>query len=345
MPKIRSSPTLHDVARRAEVSYQTVSRVINNLPYVAPHTRQRVQRAIAELNYRPNRAARSLVTGRSRAIHVLICDKYNLRTTPAMEETAYQAGYQLRLSALHETHSVTELRQQLTDIVTGQVDGVAIILPWQQVAYAELLQIADGVPLIMVGSGMGENANSVVIDQQRGTRLAIEYLLELGHRRLAEICGSVKMYEDAEIRHRTFLEVLRERNLQPGPCEAGNFTMDRGYAAMRKLLARRADEPFTAVFCANDETALGAMHAIYDAGLRVPEDISIVGFDDAPFARHCVPPLTTVRQDNDALGSLAIRRLLTLIEQPDAAPQRQIILPTLVIRESAAPPRDRQEYP
>ncbi len=343
MPKIRSSPTLHDVARRAGVSYQTVSRVINNLPNVAPDTLERVQRAIAELNYRPNRAARSLVTGRSHALHVLACDKYNFSLIPSMEEIAYRSGYQLRLTALHQTHSVLELRQKLTDIVAGQVDGVVIVLPWQQVTYAELLQIADGVPLVIVGSSMGENTNSVVIDQQRGTRLAIEHLLELGHRRLAEICGTIEMYEDAEIRHQTFLDVLRERSLPPGPCEAGNFTMDRGYAAMQALLARRADEPFSAVFCANDETALGAMHAIHDAGLRVPDDISITGFDDAPFARHCVPPLTTVRQDNDALGSHAIQRLLTLIEQPDAAPQPQVIVPSLIIRESTAPPRDEQE--
>lgn len=333
-----SPPTLEDVARRAGVSYQTVSRVINNLPNVAPHTLEKVQKAIQELNYRPNRAARSLVTGRSQAIHVLTCDKYNFRVTPFMEETAYQAGYQLRLNALHETHSVTELRNKLAEILAGQVDGVVIVMPWQQVSYSELLQMAGGVPLVIVGSSMGEATNSVVIDQRLGTRLAIEHLLELGHRRVAEICGTVAMYEDAQIRHQTFLDVLREHDIEPGPCEQGNFNMDRGYEVMQKLLAKRATTPFTAVFCANDETALGAIHAIYDAGLRVPQDISVVGFDDIDFARHCTPPLTTVQQDNRALGSCAIQRLLTLIEHPNATPQQQVITPSLIIRESTAPP-------
>ncbi len=341
MPNLRSSPTLHDVARLAGVSYQTVSRVVNNLPNVAPDTLERVQRAIEELNYRPNRVARSLVTGRSHAIHALVCDKYNFRMTPSMEETAYQLGYQIRLSALHETHSVTELRQKLTEVVAGQVDGVVIVMPWQQVSYAELAKIADGVPLVIVGSSMGEDTNSVVIDQRAGTRLAVQHLLDLGHRHLAEICGTVEMYEDAQLRHQTFLDMLREHDLPPSPCEQGNFTMDKGYQAMQSLLARRASAPFTAVFCANDETALGAMHAIYDAGLRVPEDISVVGFDDEPFARHCVPPLTTVRQDNYALGSRAIQRLARLMEQPDSAPQQQIIAPTLALRKSTAPPPSR----
>lgn len=340
MPNIRTTPTLHDVAERAGVSYQTVSRVVNNMPNVAPHTLEKVRRAIQELNYRPNRAARSLVTGRSQAIHALMCDKYNVRMIPFVEEAAYRVGYQIRLSALHETHSVTELRQRLAEIVAGQVDGVLIVMPWQQVSYAELTQIAQGVPLVVVGSSMGQVTNSVVIDQQSGTRLAVRHLLDLGHRHLAEICGTVEMYEDAQIRHQTFLNVLREHNLSPGPCETGNFTMDKGYQAMQTLLARRPSAPFTAVFCANDETALGAMHAARNAGLRIPQDLSVIGFDDEQFASHCIPPLTTVRQDYAALGHHAIEQLISIIQNPAAAPHQRVVFPKLVVRESTAPPPD-----
>ncbi|GAB4488294.1 MAG: LacI family DNA-binding transcriptional regulator [Anaerolineales bacterium] len=331
-----SPPTLEDVARRAGVSYQTVSRVVNNMPNVAPHTLEKVRQAIEELNYRPNRAARSLVTGKSHAVHILLCDKYNVRLVPMVEEATYQAGYQLRIAALHETHSAPELRQKLAEIVSSQVDGLLLVMPWLGIPYRELLQMVGNLPLVVVGTSMGAETNSTLIDQAHGTRIALQHLIDLGHRQIAEITGSIGLYEDSRIRHETYLHVLRQNGLTPGPSENGNFTMDSGFMAMNRLLS--SGQTFTAVFCANDETALGAMHAAHQAGLKIPHDISMIGFDDEPFAKHCLPPLTTIQQDYRALGTNAVQHLLSLIENPRSAPHQRILFPKLIVRESTAPP-------
>lgn len=335
-----SSPTLEDVARLAGVSYQTVSRVINNMPNVAPHTLEKVRKAIEELNYRPNRAARSLVTGRSHAVHVLVCDKYNVRMIPSMEEAAYTEGYQLRLTTLHETYSIPELRQKLTEIIASQVDGLLLVMPWRGMSYAELLKIVAGTPIVIVGCSMGYETNSVLIDQEYGMRQVVQHLLDLGHRRFAEISGTIDKYEDARIRHETLREMLGARGLETVLSESGNFTMDMGYEITRRMLAERGKSPFTALVCANDETALGAIHAIHEAGLRVPQDISVTGFDDMDFARHCTPPLTTVQQDYQALGANAVQHLLSLVANPRSAPHQRIIFPKLMARESTAPPAE-----
>lgn len=335
--KTSSSPaTLHDVAQLAGVSYQTVSRVVNHSPNVTPKTIEKVNRAIAELNYRPNRVARSLVTGKSNAIHLLVCDKYNFRMVPGMEEAAYRLNYQLRVTALHETYSLEELRQKLAEIVASQVDGLALVMPWQGISYADLLRLVAGTPIVVVGSSMGYETNSILIEQRHGTELEIQHLLDLGHRQFAEITGTIAMYEDARIRHETYEEVLREHGINPGPFLSGGFTIEGGYQAMERLLA--AARPFTALVCANDEMALGAMHAAHNAGLRVPRDLSVVGFDDLNFAAHCIPPLTTVQQDYHALGKNAVDHLVSIIQNPQTAPYQRVIFPRLVVRESTAPP-------
>lgn len=334
-------PTLQDVAERAGVSYQTVSRVVNDMPNVAPHTLEKVRRAIEELNYRPNRAARSLVTGRSQAIHVLVCDKYNVRMIPSMEEAAHEAGYQLRLTILHETYSVPEFRHKLSEIIASKVDGLLLVMPWRGISYAELPKIVADTPVVIVGCSMGYETNSVLIDQEHGTRQVVQHLLDLGHRRYAEISGTVDKFEDARIRHETLHEVLGAHGLTPVLSEGGNFTMDAGYEITRRMLAERGKAPFTALVCANDETALGAIHAIHDAGLRVPRDISVTGFDDMDFARHSTPPLTTVQQDYQALGSYAVQHLLSLVNNPRAVPHQRIIFPKLIVRESTAPPAEK----
>jgi len=338
MPKINTfnKPTLHDVAKLAGVSYQTVSRVVNKMPNVSPITVEKVNRAITKLNYQPNRAARSLVTGRSQAIHVLVCDKYNFRMVPRMEEEAYNLGYQMRVTALHETYSIPEIHQKLTEIVSSQVDGLAVVMPWLGITYSELLNLVGGIPIIVIGSSMGYETNSVLIDQQHGTRLAIQHLLDLGHRHFAEISGTFLKHEDSRIRHETYVEMLQAHGLSPALSETGNFAMDAGFEAMNRLLTRK--EKFTALVCANDEMALGAMHAAHNAGIQIPRDISVVGFDDLNYAAHCIPPLTTVQQDYNALGTNAIQHLVSLIQNPDAAPHQRIIFPKLIVRESTAPP-------
>jgi len=332
-----SSPaTLHDVAKLAGVSYQTVSRVVNKMSKVAPHTLEKVTQAIAELNYQPNRAARSLVTGRSHAIHVLAFDVFNLRVIPHMERVAAEKGYQLRITILRQAYSITDMRQKLAEIVSSQVDGIVLSMPWSTVSYQELLDLSAGIPMVIVGCNLGPETNSVLIDQRAGARLAVQHLVDLGHRQFAEIAGTVDKYEDGRIRHETYQELLRANSLEPGPRETGNFSMESGFEAMNRLLAQNC--PFTALVCANDEMALGAIRAAHEAGLKVPRDLSVVGFDNLDFAAFCTPTLTTVQQDYHALGTQSAQHLLSLIQDPGAAAHHRVIYPKLIIRQSTATP-------
>ncbi|MBI4927334.1 MAG: LacI family DNA-binding transcriptional regulator [Anaerolineae bacterium] len=333
---IPSPATLHDVAKLAGVSYQTVSRVVNNMPHVSPRTLEKVNRAIAELNYQPNRAARSLVTGKSNAIHVVVFDMYNLRMIPSMEYAAHENGFQFRLTGLHGNVPTKELGQKLYEITTSQIDGVILVLPWVTITDEELQRMMRGIPYVIVGCSLGYETNSVLVDQQHGTRLAVEHLLELGHRKIAAINGSVDHYYDARLRRATLLEVLEEHNLKLVAEETGNFSIQSGFDAARRLLEK--DPGFTALFCANDEMALGAIRAIKDCGLRVPEDISVVGFDDQYFAGYCDPPLTTIRQDFEALGAHSFQQLLSLLKDPDMAPHQRILYSKLIVRKSTAHP-------
>ncbi len=337
-----SSPaTLHDVAKLAGVSYQTVSRVVNKMSKVSPQTLEKVNQAIAELNYQPNRAARSLVTGKSNAIHVLAFDIFNLRAVPFMEIVAYEKGFQFRLTALHQAYSLPEMRQKLSEIVASQVDGIVLLMPWSNVTYKEIFTLSSGIPLVIVGSNMGPDTNSVLIDQELGTRLLMQHLIDLGHSRFAEITGFTDRYDDARIRHSTYQEVLRSNNIAHGPSEPGNFTMRGGFNAMSQLLAK--DRSFTALVCGNDETALGAIQAAHNAGLKIPQDLSIVGFDDMDFAAFSTPPLTTVQQDYHALGTQSIQHLVSLIQDPSAAAHHRVLYPKLVVRQSTSQPPSQKK--
>lgn len=336
LEKLPASPTLRDVAKLAGVSYQTVSRVLNNSPHVSPATLEKVNRAIAELNYQPNRAARNLVTGRSRAIHVLVFDVFNLRMLPAIERGAHSQGFQLRLTSLHGPEVTRkELEVYLQDIIASQADGLIFLLPWTLMSVGELQVLTRGIPFVVVGSSLGPGTNSVLVDQYEGTRSIIQHLLDLGHRRIAAIHGTAHYY-DAQIRQETLLNVLRDNDLELVASDRGTFDMKTGYeAAMRLLTPKHA---FTALVCANDEMALGAIRAIKDRGLRVPEDISVVGFDNQNFAAYCDPPLTTVHQDFDALGAQGLQHLLSLMESPKPAPHQRLLYPKLIVRQSTAAP-------
>jgi DNA-binding LacI/PurR family transcriptional regulator len=336
---VSNAATLHDVAKLAGVSYQTVSRVVNRMPNVSPHTLEKVKLAIATLNYSPNRAARSLVTGKSNTIHLLLCDKFNFRIVPAIEEAAYEQGYQLQFTALHETYLMAELHKKITEIVSMQVGGLVVVMPWSGISYQDLLNLVSDTPVVVVGSSMGHETNSTIIDQAHGIRLAMQHLLDLGHRQFAEIGGPIDKDDDARIRHKTYLETLSQNGIAPGPLECGDGTMRTGLDAMNRLLESR--QPFTALVCFNDAMALGAMHAAHKAGINIPQELSVVGFDNDNYASYCIPSLTTVQQDYGALGSNAIQQLISLIQSPQSAPYQRVIFPKLIVRESTAPPPAR----
>lgn len=325
-------PTLHDVAKLAGVSYQTVSRVINDSPNVSTKTRSRVQGAIEELGYRPNKVARFLVTRRSQTIQVIATESGLYKQAYSILTTARHLGYQVALSVVQETSNITELQRLFDELTARIVDGYVFISPQPTLGSEDLVHLTRGRPFIQVGADPGIATPSVVFDQVHGTQLALQHLYDLSHRRIAAITGPLT-FSDARVRHETYLDFMHLKGLQAGPVAAGNFLFDGGYSAAQQILD--SGETFTAIFCANDHTALGVLRALDERRLKAPEDISMVGFDDESFAPYLNPPLTTVRQDFDALGEQAVKYLIEIIKDPGTPIHQRVLYSKLIVRKSA----------
>lgn len=321
-------PTLRDVAREAGVSYQTVSRVINNNEHVAAHTRNQVMKAITTLGFRPNRAAQIMQTERSQTIEVVIFYAGFNIFLYEMARTAQQLGYHFVISAITEQEFVHTLESAAARFVDG-----LILVPMTPLDtdYETLMELTDGIPFVQIGARLGEHLPSVIYDQVQGGRLATQHLIDLGHRQIAEISGPLRNHDGYD-RHVSWTATLKEYGLSTALSEEGDFSIEGGYQAMNRLLDR--GEPFTAAFVANDSMAFGAHTALRQRGLRVPADISVIGFDDIPEAAHFVPGLTTVRQDFYLLGRLAIEYLVSLIGDPDTPVHQRVLPPRLIVRES-----------
>jgi LacI family transcriptional regulator len=329
-------PTLRDVAREAGVSYQTVSRVINDQDNVSEDTRARVRQTIKALGYRPNRAAQILQTERSNTIEVVLFDAgFNLFIF-AMARTAQQLGYHFVISAITEQ----EFERTLESAASRFVDGLLLVpsTPMPE-DFETLMELTNGIPFVQIGSHSGSTMPSVTYDQVRGARLAVQHLIDLGHQQIAAISGPLGNH-DAQDRHKSYQNTLKENGLEVGPWIEADFTIDGGYRAMKSLLNQ--DSPFTAtaVFAANDSMAMGAHTALRERGLRVPDDVSLVGFDDIPESAHFVPGLTTIRQDFYLVGKLAVEYLANLISDPDTPIYQRVLQPKLVVRESTQSPTD-----
>jgi DNA-binding LacI/PurR family transcriptional regulator len=327
-------PTLRDVAREANISYQTVSRVINGNTHVSPETRSRVLKAINTLGFRPNRAAQILQTERSHTIEVVVFySGFNLFVYE-MARTSQQLGYHFIISAITEQEFVSTLDSASSRFVDG-----LILVPMTPLRhdYEALLKLSRGTPFVQIGAKLGATIPSVIYDQVQGGRLATQHLIDLGHQRLAEISGPLHNH-DGHDRHISWLATLRDSGLPPGPSVEGDFTIESGHELMHRLLDEGAD--FTGVVVGNDSMALGAYTALRERGLRVPEDISIVGFDDIPESAHLVPRLTTVRQDFHLLGRLAVEYVVSMIENPDTPVHQRVLQPSLIVRDSTSFPRD-----
>jgi len=326
--------TLRDVADLAGVSYQTVSRVINQHPNVAKRTRERVLSAIHQLDYHPNQAAKVLATGRSYILQLLMYDIRYSDPLPGMIYAARKAGYTLLISELSPFAPEEEIRTALDDLTARMIDGLIVYTPRPFFPYAEMVRLCRGVPFVLVGAALGMKSPSVMFDQRHGCELAIQHLLELGHRQIAEITGQLQ-HIDAQMRHEMMVAMLRERGLRPGPSVEGDFEVPSGYAATKELLD--SGDPFTALFVANDRMALGALRALHERGVRVPEDVSVVGFDDMGEAAYFTPPLTTVRQDLRVLAHQSIEYLVSMLQNPALPVQQRVLYPELIVRGSTAP--------
>jgi LacI family transcriptional regulator len=323
--------TLHDVAELAGVSYQTVSRVVNQHPNVAEKTRIKVLRAIRETGYRPNLAAKVLATGRSYMIQLIIFDLRYSDPLPSMLYWAKKHGYTLVISEISPYASREDICETLEELTARMIDGLVMFTPYLALSYEDMTKTCRSVPFVLVGNELGIKAPSVVFDQRHGVEVAVQHLLDLGHRHIAEISGPV-MHIDARLRHETFQWMMQSNGLKPGPSMEGDFEVPSGYTAVNQLLATQ--EPFSAIFIANDRMALGALHALQEHGLKVPDDISVIGFDDMIEAAYFNPALTTVRQDLNALANQSIEYLVSIINNPETPVQQRVLYPELILRES-----------
>jgi len=327
---------MHDVARLAGVSYQTVSRVVNDAPDVSVTTRERVQQVIKDIGYRRNRVAAALVTNRSTLIGIVTDGSPRfgpVGTLLALEAVVRQSGYGSTVVTVDEPYgaSVQSALHSLEDV---GVDGIIVIAP--RLSLAQAVREATGrVPVEMIAAGASTTPDVAAYseDQELGARMATQHLIDLGHTDIAHIAGSMDWF-DGRVRKRGWEAALRAARLPRGLCLSGDWSPGWAYQTGLALVQRRDLLP-QAIFAASDHTALGLIRAFAENGVRVPEDVSIVGFDDVEGSDYFLPPLTTVRQDFHALALGSINVLIGSIEgrEVDRTPSP----PTLVVRDSAIP--------
>jgi DNA-binding LacI/PurR family transcriptional regulator len=324
-------PVMADVARLAGVSHQTVSRVINGASSIRPATKARVEQAIEELGYRPNTAARALVTRRSGIIGIVGTNSALFGPASvqrSVQEAARAAGYFSSLVPLAEV-TVDELRGALDHLARQAVEAIVMV-----VARADALAVVHsaeaGLPLIVVEGDLSGRGLSVGVDQIEGARQATQHLIDLGHRAIDHVSGPTG-WTEAEGRRTGYEQAMRAAGLTPRAHWEGDWTPARGYEIGREL-ASRGDA--SAVFVANDQMAIGVLHAFAEAGLAVPADVSVVGFDDIPEAGYLNPALTTVRQDFQAIGQKAIDLVTAALD--GSSTSVPLVPPELIIRDSTA---------
>ena len=330
-----AKPNIRQVATLAGVSHMTVSRVLNEHPSIAPATRERVLEVMRELNYRPNGAARALASRKTNRIGVVIdsVDEFGPASTlRALEDAAHDRGYTVSSIAVSADRSVTA-HDAVVGLMAIGIDALCLITP--RTSSIDLLrEVSSGIPTLVVKAEPEDDFFTASVDQRAGAALAAQHLIDLGHRDILHFAGPLD-WLDARGREREWHAHLDRAGLPARPSAAGDWTSNSGYA-----FGRDVEIDFTAVFAANDRMALGLMHAFHERGIRVPEDVSVVGFDDVPDAQHFLPPLTTVRQDFRALGTLSVTTLLSELEGIEV-PRRTLLEPELVVRASTAPPRER----
>jgi DNA-binding LacI/PurR family transcriptional regulator len=336
-PTFPAKPVMADVARLAGVSHQTVSRVINGSANIRPATKERVQQAIDELGYRPNTVARALVTRRSGIIGIIGTSSalYGPSSIQrSVEEAARAAGYFTAMVPLAEA-TPGGLRDALDRLARQSVEAIVMIAAQEDAL--DVAHSADaGLPLIVVEGDLSGSGLSVGVDQIEGARHATAYLIELGHRAIEHIAGPAG-FTEAKGRRTGYEEAMRAAGLTPREALVGDWTPARGYELGRELVRR---SEFSAVFVANDQMSIGVLHAFAEAGLSVPGDVSVIGFDDIPEAAYLNPALTTVRQDFHVIGQRAIELVTAALE--GSAENMPLLPPELIVRTSTAVFKEKQ---
>lgn len=335
--------TINEIAEEAGVSTQTVSRVVNQRRDVAPETRQRVQQIIDRLGYQPSNIARSLVQGRSFTFGVVGWGLEYFgpsRALSGIEQDANELGYTLLLSMVRQPQR-SDVEQILRELLSRQVDGIVWAVPeigsnraWIRRQIPRL-----PVPVVFLSMEPQPDLSVVAVDNRSGGRMATKHLLDHGHQNIGLITGPLAWWE-ARQRQFGWEDALKEAGItiENSLVVEGDWKAASGERGLRRLLEQRPD--IDAVFVSNDQMALGGLQAARQMGLRVPEELAIVGFDDIPESVYFYPPLSTIRQDMVELGRSAVRELGRMIEATQQAeavvePKTIFLQPELVIRESS----------
>ncbi|RXH56818.1 LacI family DNA-binding transcriptional regulator [Granulicella sibirica] len=332
---------IRTIAHAAKVSIATVSRTINRVPTVNPRIAKRVWEVIDELNYFPNTQARALVSGRSWILGLIVSEITNPffpELIQGFEEVAIEHGYEILVSSTN--YDPKRMSQCIRRMLERKVDGVAIMT--FGIEEPLLDQLAQRkVPMVFVDIGPDQPGVSILkVDYHHGIRQGVQHLAALGHRRIAFISGPMRLHSSLS-RLNAFNASLEECGINPNPAWIleGDHTLEGGTAAMQTLL-NGGDLP-TAVMCSNDMTAIGVLHKMYRAGLRVPDDLSVIGFDDIHIAEVTIPPLTSIQMSRFEIARAAVTALRAQLEDAKDLPhQREFDIRTdLVVRESTSFPR------
>ncbi|MGA8938831.1 MAG: LacI family DNA-binding transcriptional regulator [Acidobacteriaceae bacterium] len=343
-PADKSTPPKIDirgVASRARVSIATVSRTINHVPTVDPILAARVWKAVTELNYFPNTQARALVSGKSRLIGLIVSEITNPffpELIQEFEQTAVSRGYEILIgSTNYETKTMEMCARRMLE---RKVDGVAILTFGIEDFLLDRFA-SENIPYVFIDPAPSRPLNSVIaVDYRAGIYEGVQHLAVLGHRNIGFISGPLTR-RSAQSRKAAFLNCLQSAGLKPNPdwLIEGNHALDGGHDAMQKILAM-PNWP-TAIMCSNDMTAIGVQHALFEANLRVPDDFSLIGFDDIHLAEYTIPPLTSIRMSCRDLAKAAIDNLLSRLKTTEALKETPTKISTrLIVRQTTGLPRN-----
>ena len=336
---------IRDVARRAKVSTATVSRTVNQVATVDAQLAKRVWKAIAELGYYPNRQARALVSGRSRVFGLIVSEITNPffpEIVQTFETLAVEQNYEILLTST--VHDPKRMELAVRRMIEGRVDGVAILTFGLEDELLEHLRFRN-LPLVFVDVGpKAPRVSNIRVDYAHGIRQAVQHLAAMRHERIGFVTGPLRL-RSAIARRDAFETSMREIGLQVRPelIVEGDHRLEGGKLALQKLSKLR-EQP-TALMCSNDMTAIGVMRQAFDLGISVPQELSIIGFDDTRLADFMIPPLTTIQMSQAELATLAFNALLKEVKREAPAPNgTEFLLKTqLILRNSTTfPPNNNQ---
>jgi LacI family transcriptional regulator len=304
---------IREIARRAKVSTATVSRAINRVPTVDPQLSKRVWKVVEELGYFPNTQARALVSGRSRIFGLIVSEITNPffpEIVQTFENLAVENNYEILLTST--VHDPRRMELSVRRMIERRVDGVAILTFGMEESLLEHLRFRK-VPLVFVDVGPdAPHIANIRIDYQNGIRQAVQHLAALRHTRIAFIAGP-RQLKSANARREAFIQSMTEIGLDGDLMVEGTHTLEGGMRALNELIELRPRP--TAILCSNDMTAIGVMREAYDLDIRVPEDLSVIGFDDIRLSQFMTPPLTTVQMSQTELAKLAFQALLKEVDE------------------------------